>query len=67
MATSSADCAAMRNALTIKGIADLLNCCEQTARRLIQRGELRGFRVGSEYRVFPADLDAYVQSQMESA
>ena len=57
----------LRRALTIKDVAYALNCCQQTPRRLIERGQLRAFKVGTEYRVLPGDLDAYIQAQMRSA
>jgi len=58
---------AMLQALTVKDIAHRLNCAEKTARELIKRHEIRAFRIGTEFRVLPADLDAYIESRMESA
>jgi excisionase family DNA binding protein len=57
----------MRQALNIKGVSHALNCSDKTTRKLIERGELRAFRVGTEYRVLPEDLHAFITSQMESA
>lgn len=57
----------MRQALTVPDIAYTLNCSEKTAREMVKRGEIRSFRIGGEYRVRPADLDAYIESQMERA
>lgn len=54
----------MRQALNIKGVSYKLNCSEKTSRALIERGQLRGFKVGTEYRVLPEDLEAYIQSQL---
>jgi excisionase family DNA binding protein len=58
---------ALTQALTVKDIAHRLNCSDKTARSIIKSGELRSFRVGTEFRVLPTDLDAYIESQMESA
>lgn len=57
----------MRQALTVPDIAYKLNCAEQTVREAIKRGGIRAFRIGGEFRVLPDDLDAYIESQMESA
>jgi excisionase family DNA binding protein len=57
----------MHQALTIKDLAFQLNCSEKTARELVKRGEIRAFRVGGIYRVLPADLDRYIEAQMETA
>jgi excisionase family DNA binding protein len=57
----------MRQALTVKDVAHALNCAEQTVRVIIKQGGIRAFRIGGEFRVLPTDLDAYIESQMESA
>jgi excisionase family DNA binding protein len=57
----------IRQALTIKDIAYKLNCAERTAWKLVSHGKIRAFRLGNEFRVLPDDLDAYIESQMESA
>jgi excisionase family DNA binding protein len=57
----------MRRALNIPECAYRLNCAQQPVRRLIHRGDIRAFRIGEEFRVLPEDLDAYIESRMESA
>lgn len=46
--------------LTVREAASRLTVSPMTVRRLIDRGELRGHRIGRQVKVRPADLDAYI-------
>jgi excisionase family DNA binding protein len=50
--------------LTAAEVADDLRVSTMTIYRLIRRGELPAVRVGRNYRVRPADLEAYLSSQV---
>lgn len=47
--------------LTILEVAAALGVCEETARRLVWRGELASTRVGRSVRVRVDDLRAYLE------
>ncbi|MBV8822352.1 MAG: helix-turn-helix domain-containing protein [Chloroflexi bacterium] len=53
--------------LTTEEVAEYLRVDVVTVRRLINRGELTAYRVGSEYRFAQTDLEAYLQRQRVSA
>ncbi|MEI6233856.1 MAG: helix-turn-helix domain-containing protein [Planctomycetota bacterium] len=53
-------------AISKKAAAELLTVSEKTIERLINRGELPGFRVGWKWRIMLADLEAYVDRQQAS-
>lgn len=48
--------------LRVRTVARTLSCDSKSIRRLIKKGELRGMRLGAEWRVEHASLDAYVRS-----
>jgi excisionase family DNA binding protein len=50
----------MFKALSITKVSRALDVSENTTRRLIKSGRLRASRVGQKWRVFPADLEAYL-------
>ncbi len=50
--------------LTAAEVADQLRVSTMTIYRLIRRGELPAVRVGRNYRVRAADLDAYLTGQV---
>jgi excisionase family DNA binding protein len=50
--------------LTAAEVADQLRVSTMTIYRLIRSGELPAVRVGRNYRVREADLDAYLESQV---
>ena len=50
--------------LTAAEVADQLRVSTMTIYRLIRRGELPAVRVGRNYRVRAADLDAYLAGQV---
>ncbi len=45
---------------TIEEVAKILRVSTATVRNLIERGELKAFRVGNQWRVKKEDLDAYM-------
>ena len=49
--------------LTPVQIADTLQLTESTITRWLRNGRLRGFKVGRDWRVSPADLDAFLEEQ----
>jgi excisionase family DNA binding protein len=49
--------------LTSEQVAEFLSVDVVTVRRLVSRGELAAYRVGSEYRFSRQDLDAYLRHQ----
>ena len=46
--------------LTVAEVADLLRVSNMTVYRLIKAGQLGALRVGKNYRIPEADLDAYL-------
>lgn len=50
-------------ALMVSEVARRLSVRATTVRRLIQEGELIGFKVGRQWRVEERDLNAYVRRQ----
>lgn len=46
--------------LTVAEVADVLRVSNMTVYRLIKAGELPALRVGKNYRIRQADLDAYL-------
>jgi excisionase family DNA binding protein len=49
--------------MTSEEIAELLHVDPATIRRLVTKGELSAYRIGSEYRFARSDLDDYLQRQ----
>ncbi len=49
--------------LTIPGVAERLQVSEKTVRRLLTRGEMPGYKIGGQYRISPAELDAWIRDQ----
>jgi excisionase family DNA binding protein len=49
--------------LTLEDVAERLNVSVMTVRRMIDRGDLDAFKVGSQLRVKESDLDAYLERQ----
>jgi excisionase family DNA binding protein len=55
--------ASMERLMTTEEVAELLRIDAVTVRRLIGRAELSAYRVAGEYRVAPADLEKFMESQ----
>lgn len=53
----------MERLMTTEEVAEILRIDAVTVRRLIGRGELVAYRIAGEYRVSPADLEKFVESQ----
>jgi excisionase family DNA binding protein len=53
--------------LDVKQVQDKLKISERTVFRLIKNGELRGFKVGREWRFEPSDIEDYIRRQREKA
>ena len=52
-----------RELLTVKQVQDILHLSERTVFRLIQRKELKGFKVGREWRFEQSDIDDFIGRQ----
>ena len=51
----------MPDYLTIPEVAERLRVSDKTVRRLLKRGELRGLKVGAQWRISTSDLVAFEQ------
>ncbi len=49
--------------LTPAQIAEALQLTESTITRWLRNGRLRGFKVGKDWRVSPADLEAFLEKK----
>lgn len=49
--------------LSLCRVAKRLNVSERTARRLIEAGDLKAYRIGRQWRVFESDLQEYLAKQ----
>jgi len=54
-------------AMTVKDVAEFLNVDEKTIYRLVQRGELPGFKVLGSWRFQTGDLHNWVKCQKQVA
>ncbi len=52
-----------KTTFTLAEAADVLSCHKETLRRAIQAGELQAARLGREYRISRADLQAFWTAQ----
>lgn len=52
-----------RPLMTVRQVAEHLGFGRDTVYRLIRDGQLRAITVASEFRVRPADLDAYLEAR----
>ena len=50
-------------AWTVKQVAEYLNVDPKVVYRLVQAGELPGFKVGATWRFRPADVDTWIENQ----
>ncbi len=50
-------------AMTVRDVAEYLNVNAKTIYRLVQRGELPGFKVAGAWRFQRADIDEWINSQ----
>lgn len=54
---------AIPRVFTVEAVAAHLDCAEQTVYRLLTRGTLKGFKVGSAWRVSEPELLAFMARQ----
>jgi excisionase family DNA binding protein len=54
-------------AITVRDVAAYLNVTEKTVYRLVQRGELPGFKVAGAWRFRRRDIDAWIEEQKRVA
>ena len=53
----------MENLMTSEEVAEILHVDPVTIRRLVNKNELAAYRIGSDYRIAPSDLQEYLQRQ----
>ena len=54
-------------AMTVHDVARYLNVDPKTVYRMVNRGDLPGFKVGGSWRFQKEDLDAWIEQQKEAA
>lgn len=54
-------------AMTVRELAGYLNVDEKTVYRLVQRGELPGFKVAGTWRFQRLDVDRWIESRKASS
>lgn len=52
--------------LTIEQVAEQLQISTRTVRRLMDREEIKGFRVGKRWRFTQSEVNAYIKRQEEA-
>jgi len=53
----------IEQAMTVRDLAEYLNVTEKTIYRLVQRGEIPGFKVAGAWRFQRADIDVWIDEQ----
>lgn len=53
--------------LTIKDVQDILGISERTAFRLIKSNNLKGFKIGREWRFEESDIEDYIRQQRQKS
>lgn len=48
--------------LTLTEVAEKLGIHRRTVQRLVERGEIKAFQFGRQWRVMPADLEEYMEN-----
>lgn len=51
------------NAMTVQDVAEYLNVDPKTVYRMVNRGDLPGFKVGGSWRFHRSDLDEWILQQ----
>lgn len=49
--------------MELKEVARMLKVSERTLIRLVERGELLGFKVGDRWRFYRSDIEKYIDDQ----
>ncbi len=57
----------MPKAYTVDQVAEALNVNPQTVYRMLTRGELRGFKVGTSWRITDGTLQAFMRGEKQAA
>ena len=52
-----------KTALTVRDVAGLLNVDSKTVYRLVQKGELPGFKVAGSWRFMDNDIESWIEAQ----
>jgi excisionase family DNA binding protein len=55
--------AARKNALTVEGLAELLNCSEEKLYKDVKKGKIPHFKLGSMIRFDPQKIAAWLQER----
>jgi excisionase family DNA binding protein len=53
--------------LNVKQVQDFLGLSERTIFRLIKSGDLKGFKVGREWRFTESDINTYIEKQRQKS
>lgn len=53
--------------LNVKQMQDFLGLSERTIFRLLKTGDLKGFKVGREWRFTESDINAYIEKQRQKS
>jgi excisionase family DNA binding protein len=53
--------------MTVRDLAEYLNVTEKTIYRLVQRGEIPGFKVAGAWRFQRADIDVWIDDQKRAS
>ncbi len=56
-----------RELLDVKQVREILHLSERSVFRLIKRKELKGFKVGREWRFEQSDIDDFIERQRRKA
>ncbi len=48
--------------MTVRGVAEALQVSEETVRRMLRDGRMKGAKIGRDYRVTRTDLDTFLRS-----
>jgi excisionase family DNA binding protein len=57
----------MPRAFTVEEVAEILKVHTRTVYRMLDRGELRGFKVGTAWRISAEALEAFMRGERGSA
>lgn len=57
---------AVPTAYTVEEVAEILKVHTRTVYRMLERKELRGFKVGSAWRISDDDLQAFMRGEQAS-
>jgi excisionase family DNA binding protein len=58
---------AVGEVMTVKDLSEYLHCNQSTIYRLLKRGELPAFKVGSDWRFMTAEIRNWCKRRMSSA